>query len=430
MSDPCDLLVRNIGELVTLAPGHPEPIRGRVKREQLGVFAGPAAVAIRGRLIVAAGAEAEVAALVEPARTLDAGGKVVIPGFVDPHTHPAFVGTRQGEFAARCSGVPYQEIAAAGGGIRSSVRTLRGADEAETVACVRRHMDSLLLHGVTTAEVKSGYGLSTESEIRSLRAIAEVGAGHPVRMVATFLGAHEFPDEFQEDRDGYVELVCSEMIPRVAEEQLAVYCDVFCEEGVYTPAQARRVLEAARAAGLQIRLHADEFAPSGGAELAAEFGAHSADHLGAATEPALEQMAAADVVPVLLPGTSFYLGLPKPNVAWMLDRGMPVALGTDFNPGSSMTSSPQMIWTLACVQLGMSPAEALAAVTVNAAYSLRMADEVGRIAAGYRADLLLCDVPDWQYIPYHFGANHVDTVVCAGEVVVEGRRLVAVSGQA
>jgi imidazolonepropionase len=423
VSDPCDLLIRNIGELVTMAPGSPEPIRGRVRPAQLGIFAGPAAVAIHGRRIVAAGTETEVAALVEPARTIDAGGTVALPGFVDPHTHPAFVGTLQGEFAARCSGGPYQEIAAAGGGIRSSVRTLRGADLAATTTAVRSHMDALLRHGVTTAEVKSGYGLSTESELRSLEAIAAVAADHPVRMVPTFLGGHEFPDEFQDDKDGYVTLVCEEMIPQVAARGLAVYCDVFCEEGVYTPAQSRRVLEAGKAAGLQIRLHADEFAPSGGAELAAEFGAHSADHLGAATKGALEQMAAADVVPVLLPGTSFYLGLPKPNVQWMLDRGMPVALGTDFNPGSSMTSSPQMIWTLACVQLGMSPAEALAAITVNAAYSLRLADEVGRIAAGYRADLLLCDVPDWQYIPYHFGANHVDTVVCAGEVVVEGRRL-------
>ena len=309
MSEPCDLLIRNIGELVTLAPGHPEPIRGRVKTDQLGIVEGPAAVAIRGRVIVAAGAEAEVTAGVEPARTIDAQGRVAIPGFVDPHTHPAFVGTRQGEFAARCSGVPYQEIAAAGGGIRSSVRSLRAADHETTAAAVRHHVDQLLLHGVTTAEVKSGYGLSTESELRSLRAIAEVAADHPVRMVATFLGAHEFPDEFQDDKDGYVDLVCNEMIPQVAQEGLAAYCDVFCEEGVYTPAQARRVLSTAQAHGLNIRLHADEFAPSGGAELAAELGAHSADHLGAAIESALVQRAAADVVPILLPGKVVYLGL-------------------------------------------------------------------------------------------------------------------------
>jgi imidazolonepropionase len=424
MSEPCDLLVLGCGAAVTLAPGAPEPIRGAPSTEQLGVIRGPAAIAIRDGLIRAVGPEAEVSAAFEGARTIDAEGRVALPGFVDPHTHPVFVGTREGEFEARCSGMPYQEIAASGGGIRASVRKLRGADVHEIEGSLRAHLDSLLMHGVTTAEVKTGYGLSPQSEMASLQAIARVGVDHPLRLVPTFLGAHEFPDEFQDDREAYVDLVCNTMLPQVADTGLATYCDVFCEAGVFTPEQSRRVLGVAKQAGLALRLHADEFEASGGAELAAEMGAHSADHLGAATEGGLAKMLAADVVPVLLPGTSFFLQLPVPKVRWMLEHQMPVALGTDFNPGSSMTTSPQMIWTLACVLYHMSPASALAGLTVNAAYSLRMAHEVGRLVAGYRADVILCDVENWRYMPYHYGVNHVDTVIVRGKLAVEGRRLV------
>ncbi|MCI0340552.1 MAG: imidazolonepropionase [Planctomycetales bacterium] len=422
MPEPCDLLVRNLAELVTMAPGAPGPLRGKVPPEALGLVAGPAAVAIGGGKVLAAGPERDVAGAFSPRETLDAEGRVGLPGFVDPHTHPVFVGTREDEFERRLAGTTYQEIAASGGGIRSSVRRLRAAPPEAVRAAVRAHLDSLLLHGVTACEAKSGYGLSLESEVKSLEALRDVARDHPVRVVPTFLGAHEFPDEFREDREGYVRLVAETMIPAVARAKLARFCDVFCESGVFDAAQSRRVLEAAARAGLGIRLHADEFAPSGGAELAAELRASSADHLGAATDVGLGALARAGVTPVLLPGTAFFLQIPPPKARRMLDLGLPVALGTDMNPGSSMTSSPQLVWTLACVLLRMTPAEALAGLTVNAAHSLGLGSECGRLAPGYGADLLLLDVPSWRYVPYHFGVNHVDTVVAGGRVAVRGRR--------
>ncbi len=427
MAAPCDLLVRNIGELATLAPGAPGPLRGRVPPEALGLVPGPAAVAIRDGRVLAAGPEREVAPAFSPREALDAEGRVGLPGFVDPHTHPVFVGTREDEFEKRLAGASYQEIAAAGGGIRASVRRLRAAAPDALRASVRAHLDSLLLHGVTTCEAKSGYGLSLEAELKSLEALRDVARDHPVRVVPTFLGAHEFPDEFREDREGYVRLVAETMVPEVARRGLARFCDVFCEKGVFDALQSRRVLEAAARAGLGIRLHADEFAPSGGAELAAALHASSADHLGAATDAGLEALAKAGVTPVLLPGTALFLQIPPPKARRMLDLSLPVALGTDMNPGSSMTSSPQLVWTLACVLLRMTPAEALAGLTVNAAHSLGLDGECGRLAPGYRADLLLLDAPSWRYVPYHFGANHVDTVVAGGRVVVRGRRRVATS---
>ena len=424
MPEACDLLVTDLAELVTCAPGAPGPLAGDIPAERLGVVPGPAAVAIRGDRIVAAGPARDVSAAVAPRETWRAEGRVGLPGFVDPHTHPVFVGTREHEWEMRLAGKTYQQIAAAGGGIRDSVRRLRAATPEALRTAVRAHLDALLRHGVTTAEAKSGYGLSPAHELTSLEALADVARTHPVRIVPTFLGAHEIPDEHRAEPERYVRAIVEEMLPAVAARRLAAYCDVFCERGVFDADQSRRILAAATARGLALRLHADEFAPSGGAELAAELGAHSADHLGAATDEGLRRMAAAGVTPVVLPGTAFFLGLAPPRVRVMRDLGMPVALGTDFNPGSSPTASPQMVWTLACVLLRMSPAEALAGLTVNAAHALRLAGEVGRVPPGYRADLVLATAPSWRAIPYQFGVNHVDGVVAGGKVVIrDGRRV-------
>jgi imidazolonepropionase len=377
------------------------------------------AVLARDGFVVAAGPERDVLnEASDDAVVLDADGGVVTPGLVDPHTHAVFAATREGEFAMRVEGKSYEEIAEAGGGIRSSVRTLRNADYDLLLANGRRTLDRMLAYGTTTVEVKSGYGLSLEAELKMLRATSELSDTHVMDVVPTFLGAHEFPDEWRDDRDGYVDLLIDEMIPAVADERLAQFCDVFCEEGVFTVEQSRRVLTAARERGMEPKLHADELHPGGGAELAAELGAASADHLVCASEEGVAALAAAGVVAVLLPGTTLSLG--KRDFAparKMIEAGVPVALATDCNPGSSMTESMQIILALASMALRMTPEEALVAATVNAAHALGAGDVLGALAPSRQCDLVVWEVDDYRAIPYHYGVNLVETVVKCGEVV-------------
>ncbi len=343
---------------------------------------------------------------------LDAEGRLMTPGLIDSHTHPAFATTRELEFEMRSLGKTYQEIAAAGGGIRNSVRKLREISDTDLVDLVEERLNLMLSHGTTTAECKSGYGLSTEAEIKSLRAIQSASERTALQTFSTLLGAHEIPDEYRNDRETYIDLIINEMIPAVAQQKLAEYCDVFCEEGVYTIKETEKILSAARAHGMQLKFHADEFVSSGGAELAAKMGALSADHLMAISDAGIAALAASDTVATLLPGTTFFLG----SDTWaptrkLLDAGVNVALATDFNPGSNMSLSMPFVMTLAVIYLHMTPLEALQAATSGAAKSMGIEKSTGSISPGYTADAVLWQADNYRQLPYFYGSNRVHQVV-------------------
>ncbi len=417
MKRRADQIIRNIGQLLTL-DGPPVPRRGE-DLAYLGIME-KAAVAIEGDRVAAAGPESEIMSAFEaPADcTHDAAGGVVLPGFVDPHTHLLFAGSRETEFEMRCRGKTYMEIAAAGGGIRSTVRTFREAEDERILRESARRLDRMLSFGTTTAEAKSGYGLSTEQELRALRLTERLNRMHEVDLVPTFMGAHEFPDEFRENRGAYVDLVISEMIPRAAKETDARFCDVFCEAGVFTVEQSRRILTAARDHGMGLKLHAEEFEPIGGAHLAAELGATSADHLLVVTDEGLEAMAEAGVTAVLLPITSYSLGKHiYARGRAMVEKMVPIALATDCNPGSSMSESMPLAISIACLEVGLTPAEAVSAATVNAAHAVGLSADRGRIASGMRADLQILDAPSYVSLAYHLGPSHVDRVFKSGRCV-------------
>jgi imidazolonepropionase len=384
-----DLAVRRIGLLATLAG--PFPRTGAAARD-LATLADAAVAVARGRIawVGPDSAFERGVALAPDAETLDAAGAAVVPGLVDAHTHLAFAGDRDDEIRRRLAGATYAEIAREGGGIVRTVAATREAGREELAALVGTRLDEMLRCGTTTAEVKSGYGLGTEAEIRSLEAIREAGERHPVTVVPTFLGAHEVPPEHRNDRERYVRLVVEEMIPEVSRRGLAVFADVFCEQGVFTVEESRRILSAARAHGLKLRIHADELADTGGAQLAAELGARSADHLVFVSGSGMKALAAASCVATLLPAAAFYLRLGRfaPARA-LLDAGAPVALATDVNPGGGLSPSLPFAMAVGCFAMGLSLEEALVAVTANAAFSLDFQDDVGSIEVGKRADLLL-----------------------------------------
>ncbi|MGH7448308.1 MAG: imidazolonepropionase [Longimicrobiales bacterium] len=336
---------------------------------------------------------------------VDCAGCVITPGFVDSHTHAVFGGWRAAEYAMRCRGVPYMEIAKGGGGINASVRDIRARSEEELLELARPRIDAMLAGGTTTAEVKSGYGLDTESELKQLRVVRALQRETPIGLVPTFLGAHEFPPEYRARRDEYVDLVVNEMIPAVAEAALAVFCDVFMEPGVFTAAQTRRILEAGSRHGLTPKLHADELENAGAAELAVQLGAASADHLGAISDEGIAALAKSDTVATLLPATLLFLGRTRYAPARrLIDAGATVALATDFNPGSSPTPSMQLVLTLACSQMRMDPLEAIVAATAGGARALRLTDGTGTLAPGAPADLAVWDVADHRELPYRYGA--------------------------
>jgi imidazolonepropionase len=348
----------------------------------------------------------------------------VVPGFVDAHTHLAFAGDRDGEIRRRLAGASYQEVAAQGGGIVRTVAATRAASREELARLIGARLDEMLLGGTTTAEVKSGYGLETAAELRSLEAISDAAAGHPVTVVPTFLGAHEVPLEHRADRGRYVDLLVEEMVPAVAERGLAAFCDVFCEEGVFTVAESRRILEAARARGLKLRIHADELSSTGGAELAAELGARSADHLVFISRAGMDALAAASCVATLLPTAAFYLRLGRfaPARA-LIEAGAPVALATDVNPGGGLSPSLPFAMALGCFAMGLSLEEALAAATINPAFSLDMHTRVGSLEVGKQADLLLLRSERLLDL-VRVGVPAIRAVVKGGRIVVQdGRRL-------
>ncbi|MGA0060366.1 MAG: imidazolonepropionase [Planctomycetota bacterium] len=374
------------------------------------------ASAVRDGRIVAVGATDEVGKLYRAPVEHDLGGTVVLPGFVDCHTHPVFAATREDEFHMRCAGADYMAIAEAGGGILSSVRAVRAAGEDQLFARTMRIFDGFLAAGTTTVEGKSGYGLSVEDEVKSLRALTRARDAHPLDVVRTFLGAHEVPLEYRERREAYVDLVIHEMLPAV--RGLCEACDVFAEPGVFDLEQSRRILRAAQAEGLRLRLHADEIRPMGGAELAVELGADSADHLPQISEAGIRALAGSDTTAVLLPGTSFYLGKPKHAPARaLIEAGAAVALATDYNPGSCHTQSMPLIVTLACVLLHMGPEECIVATTINPAASLGLDADIGTLHVGKQADFVALDLPSHRALGYAFGGNPTVVTVKRGEPV-------------
>jgi imidazolonepropionase len=408
------LAVWNCRQLITMSG----PARARTGAEmrEIGLIAGGAMLVRDGR-IAAVGTRAEIEPLLsKEAELVDAGGGIVLPGFVDAHTHPVFAGTRADEFEERTQGTNYAEIAARGGGIRATVRRTREASEVDLLSSARRYREWFLKGGTTTIEAKSGYGLSPESELKILRVIRDLGGERRLQYVPTFLGAHEVPDEYRGRMDDYLEVVIQEMLPQVAAEKLAEYCDVFCEPSVFPADKARLVLDAAKRAGLKLRIHADQFTPDAGALLAAELGAATADHLEATGPSGWQALQRAGVQPVLLPGSVYALGLKKFAAAReMIGRGLPVVIATDFNPGSSPTASMPIVISLAATQMKMMAAECLTAATINAAYSLGRGHSIGSLEVGKQADFAVHDCDDYREIPYFFGRESARAVYIGGD---------------
>ena len=423
-------VVYDAAEVVTLEPGEdetesasgddtPDGESGEIDETELGIYT-DAAIAIEDGEVARVGPSGPVTREFPPenaAYAVDATGRSVIPGFVDPHTHALFAGDRSDEFEAKLRGETYQDILEEGGGILRTVRAVREASDEELLDNLLGHLDTMLAHGTTTVEVKSGYGLDTETELRMLDVIDRVDDEHPVDVVPTFLGAHAVPED--READDYVDEVVDDQIPAVESQGIAEFCDVFCEEGVFDVEQSRRVLEAGKDAGLTPKVHAEELAHIGGTQLAAEVGAASADHLLHSTEEDIAALVESDVVPVLLPGTAFGLGADYADARAFLDAGADVAIATDFNP-NCYSQSMGFATSLSCVEMGLTPAEALVAATTNAASALDLSEEDGTLRQGAPGDVAVLDAPSHIHVPYNFGVNAVGTVLKGGEVVHRG----------
>lgn len=410
-----DLLVMGASQVVSATGSAP---RGGAELGELVVIE-RGAVAIRDQRIVAVGEEGALLARYDARARLDAEGGIVIPGFVDAHTHPVFFGTREGEFEMRTRGASYVEISKAGGGIVSSVRGVREASHDQLLALLLRRLDFFLELGTTTVEAKSGYGLSVADELKCLEVIAEADRIHPVDLVPTCLGAHDVPPEHRDDPARYVALVIEEMIPRVAESGLARYFDIFTEAHVFGIEDSRRIMRCALDHGLGLRMHVDQLTPLGGAELAAELGAATADHLEFVSEAGIAAMGQAGVIPMLCPLVPLYLRVDREAPARaMIEAGLTPAISTDFNPGSCYTQSMHEVVTWSALRYSMSVEECLVAATLNPAASLDLASDRGTLEAGKRADLLVLDLPDYRHLAYEFGRNPTRAVVKSGRIVV------------
>jgi imidazolonepropionase len=412
-----DLLIRN-GQVVTAAHGTC-PVRGRDMQELEVIERGW--VACAGERIAAVGPRASVENQVEvTSRTqvIDAQGKVVTPGLIDPHTHLIFGGSREDEFYLRARGADYMEIMEAGGGILSSVRATRSASLEELVASGRQRLQWMLQMGVTTVECKSGYGLDLQTELKQLEAVRILQQEQPVELVPTFLGAHAWPPEYEGNQEGYVGFLVDTVLPAVREQGVAEYVDVFTEKGVFSVEQSRRIFQRAVELGFSLRVHADEMHTLGGAELAAELGMASADHLLMVSGQGISALAESDVMPILLPGTAFSLRKPYAPARKMLEAGLPLALATDFNPGSCPTANLVLVMSLACLYMAMTPEEVFNAVTINAAHSLGRSSRLGSLEPGKQADVVIFGVDDYKKVPYFIGVNLVETVIKAGRLVV------------
>ena len=412
-----DLLIVNANELLTLGGFADKPHAGKQMRE-LGIIR-DGCLAVKDGKIVAVGKTGEVTKSLRADMVLSANGKTVLPGFVDAHTHLVFAGFREEEFQMRVEGASYLEILGTGGGILKTVRETRKASVDKLVDIGIRTLDAMLEHGTTTVEAKSGYGLTTKDELKILEVNRRLNQLHGVDVVPTFLGAHAVPPEFRGNTQGYVSLVADEMIPQVAERRLAEFCDVFCERGVFSLEQARRILVAGMNRGLKAKIHADEMSALGGAELAADLGAVSAEHLLFSSAEGVKAMADRGVIAVLLPAAAFSLMISRyADARLMIDDGVPVALGTDFNP-SCLAENMQLVIAFACHYMRLTPGEAITAATINGAHAVGRAKDVGSLEVGKKADVAVLDVPNHKFLGYHFGVNLVEKVVKNGRVVVD-----------
>jgi len=416
-----DLLITHAAQLLTIPTHDDGPQRGD-RLGDLGLIE-DGAIAIHGERIVAVGATGDLAVRYKAAHSIDAMGKVVMPGFVDPHTHVVWAGDRAAEFEQRIAGATYLEIMNAGGGIMSTVRATRRAGVAQLVAETRPRLDRMLAYGTTTAEAKTGYGLETSAELHMLEAIDRLDADHAIDLVPTFIGAHAIPAEYQGREDAYTDHVVEEMLPAANARRLGLmYCDVFCERGAFTLAQSRKILEAAQELGFGLKIHADEFEPLGGTQLGVELGAASADHLVVTPPDEIEALGGSSTVAVSLPGTPFGLGQTAFTPARaILDAGGILALATDCNPGTTWCESMQMVIAIACRYLKITPAQAIVASTLNAAHAIGQGRRIGSLQADRQADVIVLDAPDYRQLGYRYGVNLVETVVKRGQIVVDRR---------
>jgi imidazolonepropionase len=420
MNEIADLLVHSAGQLCIVPAHDGGPQRGAALGD-LGLIPDGALAARDGR-VIAAGPSAELRARFQAKSEIDAGGRCVLPGFVDPHTHLPWMGDRAGEFEQRLAGATYMDIMNAGGGIMSTVRNTRLSDLDDLVADNLPRLARMLRHGTTSAEAKTGYGLDTATELKQLDAITALAASQPIELTATFLPAHAVPEAYRGDTDGYVRLILEEMLPAGAawmrERGIHLFCDVFCEDGVFDLDQTRRILEAAAALGYRLKVHADEFVGLGGTKLAVELGATSADHLVMTPEADITALGRGDTIAVGLPGTPFGLAHKEYTPARaILAAGGALALATDLNPGTTWCESMQMVIALACRYMGLTQAQAIVAATLNAAFAIGRGSEVGSLAPGYQADLILLEVDDYRQLGYRYGTNLVRTVIKHGRVV-------------
>ncbi|MDW0114977.1 imidazolonepropionase [Sporosarcina saromensis] len=411
--------IQHAAQLATIA-GENAP-RKREKMSELGIIE-DGSIWIEDGVIQAIGTTEELQKQfgdrAADAEVIDASGRLVTPGLVDPHTHVVYGGSREREFEMRLEGATYMEIMNAGGGIHATSRMTREATEDELVEQSTRRLNSFLIHGVTTVEGKSGYGLNWETELKQLRAAKRLNETHPIDLVSTFMAAHAVPLEYKGKEDEYIDSIINDMLPIVAEEKLAVFNDVFCEVGVFTPEQSERILEAGKKLGLIPKIHADEIESYGGAELAAKVGAISAEHLLKASDEGIQQMAEAGVIACLLPATALFLREQAAQGRKMVDEGVAVAISTDCNPGSSPTTSMPLVMNLACISMRLTPAEALVAATMNAACAIGMEAKVGSLEVGKQGDVVMWDIGNYQELQYLFGVNHVDKVWKKGVRVV------------
>ena len=425
LSETPDIVILNASELITLRGYSDKPKRNHELRELDIINNG--AIAITGDIISFIGSTKELLSSVDigpNTNIINARGQVVLPGFIDPHTHMIFAGSRENDFIMKLDGLSYLEILNRGGGILNTVTHTRQATLDELVSNGSKIADNLLIHGVTTVEAKSGYGLNTESELKMLEAIQKINELHPIDIVATFLGAHAVPSEFKNNPDEYVDLIVDEMLPKVAEQGIAKFCDVFCEKGVFSIEQSRRILSKAKELGLTPKIHADEIVQLGGAGLAAELHAISADHLLRSSEEDLIEMRDAGVIAVLLPGTPFTLMQSEyANARKMIELGLPIAIASDLNP-NCFTESMHFIIDLACYNMQMTPAEVISAVTINAAHAIGLSQKIGSLEVGKQADIQILNVPNYKYLSYKVGTNLTRLVIKKGKIVVKNRQTV------
>lgn len=411
-----NLALINIKQLVTVAT-HGQRAKSGAAMHELHVLE-DACVLVENNTISWVGVMRELTmSNLKEASVVDCSNKVVMPGFVDSHTHTLFAGSREEEFAMRARGVSYQDIAGQGGGILSTVKHVRSTSKKDLKKHTRPYLNAMLQHGTTTVEIKSGYGLDFDSEIKMLEAINELAKEEVIAIIPTFLGAHAVPPEYSSKKSDYVKLICEKMIPYVAEKKLATFCDVFCEQGYFETTDSVRILSAAHKYGMKLKIHAEELSSSGGAELAGKLGAISADHLEHVTEEGISALREGKVVATLLPGVSFFLNNPHAPARQLIDAGVAVAIATDFNPGSCMSYSMSMMMTIACTQMGMSPEEAIAAATLNGAAALDRSQELGSIEVGKKADMIILNIPNYKFLAYHFGENHTEKVIKNGVVL-------------